>query len=456
MKIIILGSGQVGYSLAENLINENHDITLVDEDASKVNPIAEKLDLRTVIGRCSYPEVLRNAGAEEADMLLAVTDSDEVNMVACQVAYSLFNIGKKIARIRSQHYLIKEELFGSENLPIDVFISPEQLVTRFVQQVIAHPGSLQIFEFGDGSIKMVAVKAYYGGHAIGKTIKEIYESLKDIDFRISMVFRGDKFMVLSMDDDIHLGDEVYFTAHEKHVHIILSVFRRVDDPYHRVMIAGGGGIGGCLAETIQHDYTVKVVDRNRMHCEYLADKLDVTVLHGNACDTDLLCNENIDSVDVFCAVTNDDEDNILACMQAKRLGAKQVMPLITRSAYVDMMHGGPINIAISPQQATVGSILKHLRKGDVLNVYPMHGKISEVMEVRMHGDKKSSKVVGRTVSEIKWPKSIYILAVIRNEELILQFADLVIDDGDHLVVFIGDKKRLLDVGKLFQVSAEYF
>ena len=271
-----------------------------------------------------------------------------------------------------------------------------------------------------------------------------------------MVARNGQYKTLKEDEDIELGDEVYFIAHHKEVRTILSTFRRVDAPYHRVMIAGGGSVGGCLAERLQDDYSVKVIDRNLSHCEYLAQKHKITVLHGNVCDTDLLCNENIDSCDVFCAVTNDDEDNIISCMQAKQLGVQQVMALITRSAYVDMMHGGPINIAISPQQVMVGSILRYLRKGDVLNVCSLRGNMAEVMEVKVHGDKKTSKIVGRAVSQVKWPKHVSVAAIVRNNELIVVTDNFLIEDNDHLVVFVGDKKNVSDLGRLFQVTADYF
>jgi trk system potassium uptake protein len=456
MKIIILGAGQVGLSLAENLINENHDITLIDADEAALQQVAERLDLRTVCGHGSYPEVLREAGADSADMLLAVTDSDEVNMVACQVAYSLFNVGKKIARIRSQHYLIRDELFGSDNLPIDVFISPEQLVTQYVQQLIAHPGASQVFTFADGAVKMVSVRTYYGGSCIGKTVLEIYEALHEIQFNIMAIYRGEKAVAMEQDLKISIGDEVLFVCKDSDAHTIMAAFRRMEEPYQRVMIAGGGSIGSCLAEAIQDDYSVKVVDRNIGRCKLMAEKLSVMVLHGDACDADLLRNENIDSIDVFCAVTNDDEDNIISCLQAKRMGVKQVMSLVNRTAYVDMVRGGPINIAISPQQATVGSILCHLRKGDVLNVYAMRGGDAEVLEVRVHGDKKTSKLVGHTIDHIKLPKGVCIGALVREGRLILPSEGVEVLAGDHMVILVSDKRKLPELGKLLQVSADFF
>ncbi|MBV54124.1 MAG: Trk system potassium transporter TrkA [Coxiellaceae bacterium] len=456
MKIIILGTGHVGLSLASNLIDENHDITLVSDDDQALSRIAEKLDLRTVCGHGAFPDVLREAGAETADMLLAVTDIDEVNMVACQVAYSLFSIDKKIARIRSQHYLIRDELFGSDNLPIDVFISPEQLVTRFVQQLIAHPGALKVMDLGDGLIKLVGVKAYYGGVCIGKTLSEIHAAVANEFFNIIAIFRGDRLVSLTEEFTVEVGDEVYFICHEESTHAILAAFRRLEAPYQRVIVAGGGGIGGCLAEAIQHDYSVKVIDRDLKRCEFIADRLSVTVLHGDACDRDLLRNENIDSVDVFCAVTDDDEDNMIACLQAKRLGVKQVMALISRTAYVDMIQDTSINVAISPQQVTVGSILPYLRKGDIKQVYELRHCQTDVMEIKVHGDKKTSHLIGRSLEQISWPKDVSVGAVIRSNTLVVLDDNYVVEESDHLVILLGKRKRLKEVEKLFQVSADFF
>lgn len=456
MKIIILGSGRVGLSLASNLIDENHDITLVSDDDQALARISEKLDLRTVCGHCSFPDVLRDAGAETADMLLAVTDNDEVNMVACQVAYSLFHIDKKVARIRSQHYLIRDELFGSENLPIDVFISPEQLVTRFVQQLIAHPGALKVMDLGDGQIKLVGVRAFYGGICIGKTIREVYQALSKEHLSVIAAYRGEELLALHDELSIEVGDEIYFIAREENVHNIMVAFRRLEAPYQRVMIAGGGGIGGCLAEAIQHDYAVKVIDRDLKRCEFIADRLRVTVLHGDACDRDILKNENIDSVDVFCAVTDDDEDNMIACLQAKRLGVKQVMSLITRTAYVEMIQDTSINVAISPQQVTIGSILPHLYKGDVKQVYALRHCETDVMEIKVHGDQKSSPLVGKKLHEVAAPKDVVLGPIIRKKNSLILDPDATIESGDHVIVMITKRKRIKDVERLFQVSAEFF
>ncbi len=457
MKVIILGAGQVGGSLAEILANEGHDITLVDNNVRKLNEFQNRLDIRTVVGQSSYPNILREAGADGADMIIAVTSSDESNMVACQVAYSLFNTPTKIARIRSPHYFIRKELFGKDNLPIDVFISPEKLVTHYMQQLIEHPGALQVLDFADGKVKLVAVKPYYGGPLLGKSIKLLREYLPGVETRVAAIFRNDKSIPLDGSTEIEIGDEVFFITASENAHVIMAALRRAEEPYKRIMIAGGGKIGNRLAAALENDYQVKLVDNNRNRCQFLANELtNTTVLCGDSCDKQLLINENIENIDVFCAVTNDDEDNIIACLQAKRLGAKQVMVLITRTAYVDLIEGGPINIAVSPQQATIGSILTHIRQGDVVNVHSLRRGAAEAIEAIAHGDKKTSKVVGRTLREIKLPKGTTIGAMVRGDEVIIPHHNTVIEAEDHVILFVSEKKYIHDVERLFQVSPGFF
>jgi len=457
MKIIILGAGQVGGSLAEILASENHDITLVDHDAVKLNEFQDRLDIRTVVGPCSYPNILRDAGADHADMVIAVTSSDESNMVACQVAYSLFNTPTKIARIRSPHYFIRKELFGKDNLPIDVFISPERLVTRFMQQLIAHPGALQVLDFADGKVKLVAVKPYYGGPLLGKSIKMLREYLPGVETRVAAIFRNNESIPLDGSTEIEIGDEVFFITASENARVIMSALRRVEEPYKRIMIGGGGNIGSRLAAALEDDYQVKLIDFSQERCNELANTLsNTTVLFGDSCDKQLLINENIEYIDVFCAVTNDDEDNIIACLQAKRLGAKQVMGLITRTAYVDLIEGGPINIAVSPQQATIGSILTHVRQGDVVNVHSLRRGAAEAIEAIAHGDKKTSRVVGRTLGEVKLPRGTTIGAMVRNGEVIIPHHDTMIEPEDHVILFVSEKKYIREVERLFQVSPGFF
>lgn len=455
MKIVILGAGQVGATLAENLANENHDVTVVDQDEDALGDLQDRLDIRTVSGRASYPGVLRQAGVDSADMLIAVTDNDEVNMIACQVSYSLFNTPRKIARVRSQHYFIRKELFGNENLPIDVFISPEQIVTDYIKELIDHPGTLQVLNFAEGRVKLVAAKPFYGGDLVGKQLKEIRDIVK-VETRVAAIFREERSIPLDGATVIEAGDEVFFIAASDDIRTIMAALGRSYRPYKRIIIAGGGNIGSSLSHHLEDDYQVKIIDHNRQNCERLAKKLkDTIVICGEATDKDLLFNENIENTDVFCAITSDDEANIMASLQAKKLGARQVMALITRPAYVDLIEGGPINIAISPQQATISSILTHVRRGDVAAVHSLRRGAAEAIEAVAHGDEKTSKVVGRTLSEIKLPKMTTIGAIVRAGEVVIPHHDTVIKSGDHMILFVSDKKHIRDVERMFAVRVTY-
>lgn len=457
MKVIILGAGQVGTTLAENLVAENHDVSIIDINRDRLTALQERFDLKVVQGRCSYPQVLRDAGAETADMVIAVTDSDESNMLACQVAYSLFQVPTKIARIRSEHYFIRKELFGKENLPIDVFISPEGLVTRDIHQLIAHPGALQVLDFSEGSIKLVVIKPYYGGVLLGKKLSQVPGYLPDLVMKIVAINRNDQFLELTDDTEIEIGDEIFFIAPAQHVHAIMATLRRVEDPVRRIMIGGGGNIGYQLAKVLERNFQVKIIEQSRERCEFLAKNLDkATVLCGDSTDQELLLSESIDHVDVFCAMTNDDEDNIICSLQAKKLGAKQVMALIARTAYVNLIQGGAINIAISPQLATVSSILRYIRRGDMMNVYSVRRGMAEAIEAVAHGDKKTSKVVGRYIHQIKLPKGVSFCAIVRNDVVLIEHEDIVVEPEDHVILFVSNKKALKDVEKLFQVSPGFF
>lgn len=458
MKIIILGAGQVGGTLAENLASEANDITIVDTDTARLRELQDRLDIRTVEGKASYPTVLDQSGAQDADMLIAVTNSDEVNMVACQLSQTLFNTPTKIARVREHDYLKKNHsIFGSKGIPVDVLISPEQLVTRHIKRLIQHPGALQVLDFADGKAQLVAVKAYYGGPLVGREISFLRAHMPSIDTRVAAIFRRGSPIIPKGDTVIEADDEVFFIAAKRDIRAVMSELRRLDRPYKRIMIAGGGNIGARLAESIEDSFQVKIIERGMQRCNHLARNLNNTiVLHGSASDRDLLLEENIEDTDVFCALTNDDEANIMASMLAKRLGARTVMTLINNPAYVDLVQGGAIDIAISPQQTTIGALLTHVRRGDVAAVHSLRRGAAEALEAVAHGDKRSSKVVGRTIEEINLPPGTTIGAIVRDEEVLIAHDDVMVENGDHVILFLVDKKRIGEVERLFQVGLAFF
>lgn len=457
MKIIILGAGQVGGSLAAELASEANDITVIDTDGPRLRELGDRLDIRTVIGKGSFPTVLRQAGADDADMLIAVTSSDETNMIACQVAYTLFRTPTKIARIRESAYLTRGGLFHNDAVPIDVLISPEQAVTTYVKRLIENPGALQVLDFADGKVQLVAVRAYYGGPLVGQELRFLRQHMPGVDTRVAAIFRKNRPIIPKGDTIIEADDEVFFIAATHDIRAVMSELRRLEKNYKRILIAGGGNIGERLAEAIENRYNVRIIEKNKARADYLSQNLDKTiVLHGSASDKELLIEENIEDVDIFCALTNDDEANIMSSMLAKRLGARKVMALINNPAYVDLVQGGEIDIAISPSQATIGTLLTHVRRGDIVNVYSLRRGAAEAIEVVAHGDSRSSKVVGRKIGEIDLPPGTTIGAIVRNEEVLIAHDATLVESEDHVILFVIDKKHIRDVERLFQVGLTFF
>jgi trk system potassium uptake protein TrkA len=457
MKIIILGAGQVGGALAAHLAGEKNDITVVDSDGDRLRELAGNLDIRTVQGHASFPNVLRDAGAEDADMLVAVTNSDETNMVACQVAYTFFRTPTKIARVRSINYLARGQLFTNEAIPIDVVISPEQVVTNYVRRLIEYPGALQVLDFGGGRAQLVAVRALQGGPLVGNELRALRQHMPSIDTRVAAIFRRGQPIIPEGSTVIEAGDEVFFIAATRDIRAVMGELRRVEDDYRRIMIAGGGNIGERLAEAIETRYQVKIIERSTSRARKLSASLGKTVvMQGSASDKQLLLEENIEDIDVFCALTDSDEANIMSAMLAKRLGARKTIALINNPAYVDLVQGGDIDIAFSPQQATLGSLLTHVRRGDVVNVHSLRRGAAEAIEAIAHGDSRNSRVVGRRIAEIDLPEGTTIGAVIRKDQVLMGHDNLVIETNDHVILFVVDKKRIRDVERLFAVGLGFF
>ncbi len=456
MKIIILGAGQVGASVAHNLASEFNDITVVDANAQVLQELQDRLDIRTIVGHAAHPEVLIRAGAEDADMVIAVTNSDETNMIACQVSYTLFHTPTKIARVRASEFLSQPRLFSQDALPIDVLISPEQLVTEYVQRLIDHPGALQVLDFAGGKVQLVAVRAYYDGPLVGQELRALREHMPKVEARVAAIFRRGKPIIPEGDTVIEVDDEVFFVAARKNIQPVMNELRREDKPVKRIILAGGGNIGMRLAEALEGRYQVKLIDRNTERTRMLSERLEKTiVLLGDAADEELLLEENIENTDVFCALTNDEEANILSAMLAKRLGARKVMSLINRASYVDLVHSEAIDIALSPQQTTIGSLLTHVRRGDVVAVHSLRRGAAEAIEAVAHGDRSNSKVVGRSLEDIKLPPGTTIGAIVRGEDVIIAHHDTVIESGDHVILFLVDKRRISEVERLFQVSVTF-
>ena len=456
MKIIILGAGQVGSSVAANLCSEANDITVIDRNPAVLRSLQERLDLQTVNGSGSHPSTLEQAGARDADMIIAVTNSDETNMVACQVAYTVFRTPTKIARVRNHEYLKSADLFALEAMPVDVLISPEQVVTEYIARLISFPGALQVLDFAAGRVQMVAVKMTDQSVITGNRISDLAAHMPNIEFRIVSIFRGGQAIIPDGDTEILADDEVFIIGAPKHIRNLLKSTKQTDKPVKRIIIASGGNIGRRLARLLENKYQVKVIELSPSQAQRASEELNnAIVLNGDAADEELLIEENIDDTDVFCALTNADEANIISCMLAKRLGAHKVMALINRAAYVDLVQSDVIDIAISPQQATIGSLLAHIRKGDVVVVHSLRRGAAEAMEAIAHGDKTTSNVVGRSIEELPLPPGTSIGAIVRDDNVIIAHHDTVIASEDHVILLVGEKKRVPEVERLFQVKITF-
>jgi trk system potassium uptake protein TrkA len=473
VKIVILGAGQVGSSVAESLVSEQNDITVVDIEPARLKRLQDRLDLRTITGNAAHPAVLEQAGARDADLLLAVTQSDETNMVACKLGATMFNIPTKIARIRSADYLSHPEIFSAENFAVDHSICPEQILCEYIAKLIEFPESLQVLEFADGRISLVAVKAFHGGPLVGHQIQYLRQHMPHVETRVAAIFRQDAAIAPEGTTQVEAGDEVFFIADTRNIRNVLRELRRMDKPVKRVMIGGGGNIGRRLARAIEDRYEVKVIEHNKGGAERLAAELNKTlVLAGDVTDEELLDAENVSDMDVYCALTNDDETNIISALLAKRRGVRKVIALINRGSYVNLVQAGQIDVAISPAQATIGTLLAHVRRGDCVAVHSLRRGAAEALELVAHGDRTSSKVVGRRIEELDLPRGVTIGAIVRHPAaapgaadgteaaangaaVLIAHHDTMIEANDHVIVFVVNKRMVPRIEKLFQVDVGF-
>jgi len=456
MNILILGAGQVGTTAAYHLATEEaNEVTIVDANPTVLRDLQDRLDVRTVVGHASFPDVLERAGAREADIIIALTNSDEVNMIACQIAYTLFQTPTKIARIRAAEYIASEPLWRQEAVPVDFRISPEELVTDHIEQLIHYPGAFQVLEFANGAVRLVGARAHRGGLLVGQQVKALKDHVPGIETRIAAVYRGGQSILPDGNTLIQENDEVFFLAARKDIRRVMSEMRRLEDPVRRVVIAGGGNIGFRLAAALEPTNQVKVIEHNKARARAISERLSKSiVLHGDAADEELLLEENIDSSDVFVAVTNAEESNILSAMVAKKLGCNKVMALITRPSYAELVEADAIDVAISPRQITIGSLLEHVRRGDVVKVHSLRRGRAEAIEAIAHGTEKESKVVGRQVEDIKLPPGTSINVIVRGEKVMEAHHDTVVEQDDHIIMFITDRRQTSAVEKLFQVEVK--
>ncbi|OUV03359.1 MAG: Trk system potassium transport protein TrkA [Betaproteobacteria bacterium TMED82] len=462
MKILILGAGRVGANLAEMLVFDKSDVTVVDTDIEALEKLQERFDLRTVIGTATSLAVLEEAGIDEVDMLVAVTANDEVNLVACKLAHSKFNVPQRIARVRSTQWLGATDLLDNDGFAVNKLISPESSVTNTIKKLIQVPEALQVIEFADGKVTMLVVLAHAGGLLVSHPISDLRSHLPSVDCRIVAVYRKGRALFPDATTHIEVGDEVFVLVATENVSQVLRELRQIEDPVRRVMIVGGGNVGTRVAMAIADTMAPKIIDHNKVRCDRISQSLGgkVLVINGDATDEALLVEENVSEVDMFVALTNDDENNIMSALLAKRLGARRVMALINRKAYAELVEGGNIDITVTPSHTTLGELLKYIRRGDIEAVHSLRRGAAEALEIIVHGDEKSSKVVGKMVEEIDLPFGAFLGAIVRDEgsekKVLMAHHDTEVINNDHLIVFVSNRQIIPKIEKLFSVSASFF
>lgn len=449
MKIVILGAGVTGSSVAGALASEENDIVVIDKKPQLLTALKARLDIATVEGNAAHPSVLEQAGIKDADMVIAVTDRDETNMLACQVINTLYSKPKTIARVRAIDFLNHPELFQPGG--IDIVISPEQVVTESIRNLVKFPGALHVSEFADGLIRLFSIKVAATGFLTGKRIHAVKEKLADGMIRVAAIFRDGKAIAVNGEAVIATGDEVFFVCPRDKVRKTLIDLHKLDSPIKTVMIAGGGHVGKRLAIALENNYQVKVIEQDLERAKDIANDLRKTlILHGDCTDESLLQEEMIENTDLFCAITNNDGINLISAGLAKKLGAKRAICLVNNNSYLKLLDGTDIDLAIQPKLETLGSILRHVRKGDVVGVSSVCGGSAEAIEAIAHRSKNSPTVVGLRVDQVNLPDGVILGALIRDKEVIPVHHDTVFAEGDHVVMFALNKKLIKDIEGYFQ------
>ncbi len=458
MKVIICGAGQVGFGIAERLSAESNDVTVIDNSPELVQRITDSLDVQGVVGHGSHPEVLQRAGAEDSDMIIAVTFADEINMVACQVAHSIFDIPTKIARVRAQSYLapVWRDLFSRDNLPIDVIISPEVAVGDMVLRRLAQPGAFETISFVDELVSVVGVTCEDDCPIVNTPLQQLTELFPDLLAIVVGIMRDGTLFVPHGNDQMLVGDEVYFAASRDQVDRTLGIFGHDEKQARRIIIAGGGNIGYYVArqmEAQQSRTRVKIIEGNRQRAEKIADELKHTViLNGSALDQELLREAGAHEAETFVSLTNDDQVNILACVMAKKEGCARALSLLSNNAYASIVRSLGIDAHISPKAMTISSILQHVRRGSVRRVHAVQNSAAEIIEAEAL---ETSPLVGKPLRDAELPAGLRLGAVVRGDAVIIPDGDTEVKAHDRVVIF-ALAEHVREVEHMFRVSLEYF
>ena len=458
MKVIVCGAGQVGFNIAKQLATEHNDVTVIDQSRELVKRVNDQLDVKSIVGHAARPNVLNQAGASEADMIVAVTQIDEINMMVCQVAHSLFNVSTRIARVRSQEYLRPEwsNLFSRNHMPIDVIISPEVEIARAVIRRLRAPGAINMIPFANDSVRVLGLLIDEGCPVIDTPLRQLTELFPGLQIRIMGIIRKNKIRMPHGDEEINVGDEVYFAVKTGHMARAMAAFGHEEKEAHRVIILGGGSIGLFLAEQIERDHpgvSLKIIESDENRALVLAEHTNRSVvLHGNALDSGLLEEANAPAAETVVAVTDDDEVNILASLLAKSQGCRRAITLINDQAYGALITSLGIDVVVDPRAITVSSILQYVRRGRIRSVHSLRDGMAELIE----GDAlETSSLVGAPLREVKVPEGIVVGAVVRGEEVIIPRGSTVIEADDRVILF-SSAKVIKSAEKMFSVRLDFF
>ena len=454
-KIAVLGGGQVGSSLAKILTDDGNDITLVDINSSVLEDLQEDNDIKTIHGNASSPSILEQAELNDCDILIAITGSDEVNLVSCHLAKKMFNVPTVIARLRNSEFQVSTSGFDLDLFSIDSIISPSKLVTDFIKNIIEHPGAFQAFDFADGKLQVIGATVLKDGPLAGKKLSEFKNHLPNVDVKVVALYRNRKTIPVNGSTIIEIGDDIFFLATPENMRFI-SELSKNQSRIENIMIAGGGNVGMTLATALSKKFSTKIIEKNLLRSKYLSESLeDTVVLNDDISDESILENEGIEDVDFFCSVTNDDQMNILSAKLAKDLGANKSISIINKLSYRKLV-SKEIDVVVSPEDVTIGSILTSVRTSDVVKVHSLGFGEAEILEIIIHGDKNTSKVVDRKVSDLELPTGCKIGAIYRDGNIILMHNDLTIKSNDRLIIYLLHKKDFSKLAKLFQVGIGFF
>lgn len=456
MRVIVCGAGQVGVSIARQLALEGMDVVVVDQSATLAQRLGDSLDVQAITGHASDPEVLQLAGAEHADMIIAATVSDEVNMVACQVAHSLFGVTKKIARVRTQGYLSEKwkSMFARDHMPIDVIISPEAEVARAVVRRATSPGVFELIPLMDDLARLIGVRIGEDCPVINTPLRQLTALFPDLQITVLGISRGDKYFVPKSDDQIFPKDRVYFMVATQHVERAMAAFGHHEREARRALIIGGGNIGLRIGEALgAGSVAVRVVERDRIQAEHADQTLaGAIVINGDALDPEILEEAGASVSDTAIAVTNDDQTNILASLLAKRLGARRTIALINRASFSTLVSPLDIDVVVNPRDITISTILRHVRRGRVREVHSIGDGFGEVLELDALA---TSGIVNKTIGELAMPEGAIIGAILRNGVVEMPKPSTSIRESDRVVIF-AEERVVRKIERLFEVRLEFF